>query len=273
MVFLKLGGSLITDKNTAYQAKPAEIQRIAAELKQILSSDPDLHVLVGHGSGSFGHVPAKKFHTREGVHSTAEWQGFAQVWYEARALNQLVTEIFVEAGLPVISLPPSSSVIAGDGLVQHWDTTPITAALAHGLLPVIHGDVVFDQNRGGTILSTEELFIHLAGLLHPDLILIAGSESGVWGDFPGCNQLIPEITPLNYPEIAKKIFASGAVDVTGGMASKVSAMVDLVSAQPQLQVNIFNPSTPGVLTSAFAGKAVGTVIHSQERSLHVLRPK
>lgn len=266
MVFLKLGGSLITDKNTAHQAKPAEIRRIAAELVTILRSDPRLHLLVGHGSGSFGHVPAKQFHTREGVHSPAEWQGFAQVWYEARVLNQLVTDIFVEAGLPVISLPPSAAVIAFNGRVQHWDFAPITAALEHGLLPIIHGDAVFDHNRGGTILSTEELFIHLAGLLHPDLILIAGSESGVWEDFPGRNQLIAEITPLNYPEIAKKILASGAVDVTGGMASKVSAMVDLVSAQPQLRVSIFNPSEPGVLTSAFAGNAVGTVIHSQERT-------
>ena len=262
LVFLKLGGSLITDKNEPHSAKPAEIRRIAAELKQVLSSDPDLHVLVGHGSGSFGHVPARKFHTREGVHSAAEWQGFAQVWYEARALNQLVTDIFVEAGLPVISLPPSASVIAFDGQMQHWDFAPIAAALEHGLLPVIHGDAVFDQQRGGTILSTEELFIHLAGLLHPDLILIAGSESGVWEDFPERNQLIPEITPLNYREIAKKIFPSSSTDVTGGMASKVSAMVDLVKAQPQQRVLIFNPSEPGVLTSAFAGDRVGTEIHS-----------
>lgn len=262
MVFLKLGGSLITDKNVAHQANLETIHRIATELKAILHSNPELHVLVGHGSGSFGHVPAKKFHTREGVHSPEEWRGFAQVWYEARALNQLITDIFVETGLPVISLPPSAAVIAADGRLQHWDISPISAALEHDLLPVIHGDAIFDQNRGGTILSTEELFIHLAGLLHPDLILIAGSESGVWEDYPKRKILLVEITPRDYPEIAKKIFPSSSVDVTGGMASKVSAMVDLVKAQPQLQVSIFNPSKPGVLTSAFFGNGVGTVIHS-----------
>ncbi len=42
--------------------------------------------------------------------------------------------------------------------VESWNLAPITKALRSGLIPVVYGDVVFDQDLGGTILSTEELF-------------------------------------------------------------------------------------------------------------------
>jgi len=261
LVFLKLGGSLITDKNVAHLAKIELIRRLAGEIQAVVQADPELHLLIGHGSGSFGHVPASRYHTREGVHSAGEWKGFAEVWHAARVLNQVVTEQCVAAGLPVISLPPSASVTASDGKVHQWDITPIRGALEHGLIPIIQGDVVFDIARGGTIFSTEELFVHLAGFLHPVLILIAGSEPGVWADFPGKTRLLAHITPSGYADIAKMVFPSGAVDVTGGMAAKVAAMVSLVSAQPELRVMIFNPSAPGVLASAISGETTGTEIH------------
>jgi len=263
-VFLKLGGSLITDKNVPHKARIEAIRKLAHEVGQVLQSLLHIQLIVGHGSGSFGHVPASQFHTRNGVHNADEWKGFAQVWYEARALNQIVSDEFTDAGVPVISLPPSASAIAEDGRLSRWDTTPIQVALGHGLVPIIQGDVIFDTVRGGTILSTEELFYHLAGILHPDLILIAGSEPGVWEDYPKRSKLLARITPAEYPEIAKKIFPSGAVDVTGGMASKVAAMVDLVRSQPGLRVIIFNPSEAGALSAAFDGRTTGTLICSQE---------
>ncbi len=264
LVFLKLGGSLITNKNVAHQAETGYIRKLGDEIHSILHANPELQLLLGHGSGSFGHVPARQYHTREGVHTLEEWKGFAQVWNEARALDQVVIEQLAAARLPIVSFPPSATVTAMDGRVKHWDISPIHSALDHGLVPIIQGDAIFDEIRGGTILSTEELFIYLAGLLQPSLILIAGSEPGVWADFPQRTRLLAEITPDGYAEIAQKVFPSSAVDVTGGMASKVRVMVELVAAQPELQVLIFNPSVPGILTDAFAGKAAGTLIHNQK---------
>jgi Predicted archaeal kinase len=69
-----------------------------------------LRILLGHGSGSFGHFAAKDYGTRERVTNSAEWQGFQKVWNAARALNQIIVEEFGHAGLPVISLPASASV-------------------------------------------------------------------------------------------------------------------------------------------------------------------
>ncbi len=132
-----------------------------------MKNNPELSLLLGHGSGSFGHVPAKLYGTRNGVSTVEEWRGFSKVWVEARTLNQIVIHYLAQAGLPVIAISPSSAIITNNGFVTQWDTTPIQKALSAGLIPVVYGDVIFDQVLGGTILSTEELFYHLAQIFSP----------------------------------------------------------------------------------------------------------
>jgi isopentenyl phosphate kinase len=260
-LFLKLGGSLITDKTRPHTPRLEVLRRLAGEVAAARQLTPGLQLLLGHGSGSFGHVPARRYQTRQGVHTPQEWQGFLEVWREAAALNQMVVEAFSAAGLPVMAFPPSAGLSAVDGRVESWDLAPLESALQAGLLPVVYGDVVFDRVRGGTIFSTEDLFEHLALRLRPDRILLAGLEAGVWGDYPRCIQLLSEITPENLEQVAPALGGSTATDVTGGMASKVRQSLALVQAIPGLQVRIFSGETPGVLSQALAGEPVGTLIH------------
>ncbi len=260
LVFLKLGGSLITDKSSAHTAHLDILARLANEITSAFLAHPDLRLVIGHGSGSFGHVPASKYGTRGGVHTPAEWHGFGEVWREARALNQLVIEALALTGLPVIAMPPSAAVTASSGEIVHWEMEPLQAALSSGLIPVINGDTIFDRVRGGTILSTEELFLHLARLLYPRRILLAGIEEGVWADFPSCQQLIAEINLSNIDRIAPLLGSSAATDVTGGMRSKVETMLALVRSLPELEVLIFSGLRTGLLTNALAGDCPGTRI-------------
>jgi isopentenyl phosphate kinase len=188
------------------------------------------------------------------------WEGFAEVWQEAVALNRLFMDALHRAGLPAISFPPSASAITRDGQVGTWDLTPLRSALQAGLLPVIYGDTVFDSVRGGTILSTEDLFDYLAQQLHPKRILLAGLEAGVWADYPACTQLIPAITPATLPGVASSLGGSSATDVTGGMASKVKQSLALAQSIPGLEVLIFSGVTPGAVQQALSGSQVGTVI-------------
>jgi isopentenyl phosphate kinase len=261
LVFLKIGGSLITDKLRPRAPRPEVLERLAGEIGRALKKNPQTRLVLGNGAGSFGHVTAKKYGTRQGVHTAQEWQGFAEIWREAAALNTLVTDALHLAGLPAIALHPLPAVIAEDGKVTAWDLAPIRHALDAGLLPVIHGDVIFDTQRGGTILSTEDLFDHLAIHLRPDKILLAGLEQGVWGDYPTCTQLIPEITPDNIHGYLAALGGSNATDVTGGMASKVLQSLELVRAIPELEILIFSGETPELVELALDGASVGTSIH------------
>lgn len=263
LTFLKLGGSLITDKNSPSTALKGVIDRIAAEVAAAREQVPGMQLLLGHGSGSFGHVPAKEYNTRAGVRTQEQWEGFARVWYEARSLNQIVVESLAAAGLPILAISPSSAVTASNGKVLSWDTSPATNALQAGLIPVVYGDVIFDTEMGGTILSTEELFFHLAGILEPARILIAGIENAVYADFPQNTAGIPEITPKTYPGMLEKIHPSEFTDVTGGMAAKAGSLVNLISLQPGLQAWIFSGTVPRSIYQALAAQPRGgTRIHN-----------
>jgi isopentenyl phosphate kinase len=165
--------------------------------------------------------------------------------------------------MPVVSLPPSASVTAQEGAVARWDLGPLKSALEVGLVPVIYGDVIFDLQRGGTILSTEDLFSHLVTQLHPGRMLLAGIEPGVWQDFPDRSEIIPKITPKNYQEILHVLSGSAETDVTGGMESKVDQAVALINKFPGLEILIFSGDEPGNLQNVLLGASRGTVICSE----------
>lgn len=262
LLFLKLGGSLITDKGRPSTARIDVIKRIAGEIKTFRMSNPQTHLVLGHGSGSFAHVPAKEYRTRAGVSSQKDWRGFIQVWYAAARLNHIVREVLVEFGLPAMVFPPSAIVTTSNRNIKNWDLSPISSSLKANLLPVVYGDVVFDDVIGGTILSTEDLFIHLAYEMHPGRILLAGIEPGVWVDYPQRSRIAPAITPSIFEELNQVIMGSQAVDVTGGMASKVEQNLDLIKQLPGLEVIIFSGETPGAVEQALKGKTPGTVIKS-----------
>jgi isopentenyl phosphate kinase len=261
LIFLKLGGSLITDKTRPYTPRPKKLDYLAKEIALALKENKDLKVVLGHGSGSFGHAAASGYKTRLGVSGPAAWRGFAEVWYQASTLNRIVVEALLRAGLPAITLSPAASITAHDGNIAKWDHYPIQAALSNGLLPVIHGDVAFDDVRGGTILSTEDLFAHLAHQLGPQRILLAGLEAGVWADFPEHKQLLEEMTTESFAQHASGLGAATGTDVTGGMLSKVTGMLSLIEKIPALEVLIFSGEQAGNLISALRGQNSGTRLH------------
>lgn len=262
LVFLKLGGSLITDKTRPFTARPAILADLAAQIAAARRANPGLRLVLGHGSGSFGHTVAREYATRQGLGDfpARYWQGFSKVWYQAAALNRLVMEALQTAGEAALTFSPVSAVIARQGKIRHWNLAPLQRALASGLLPVIHGDVVFDEALGGTILSTEDLFAHLAPILRPQRILLAGLEAGVWADYPARARLLEKITPLTFEQIRAGVGGSHGADVTGGMESKVRQMLALAAEIPGLQAQIFSGGGPGLLARALQGEAIGTQI-------------
>ena len=100
LVFVKLGGSLITDKRVENSFRADAAARVAAEIQSALTRNPDLRLLIGHGSGSFGHVAAKRYGTMAGVHTPEQWRGFAHVATVAAELNYLMAKTLDAAGVP-----------------------------------------------------------------------------------------------------------------------------------------------------------------------------
>ena len=261
MIFLKLGGSLITDKSRRETPRLTVLQRLADEIGEALQVRPDLTLLVGHGSGSFGHPAAELSGIQHGVKTQEEWSGFLDTWAAANRLHRIVLDSLREAQLRVLSFPPSAMAVADDGAIVSFPDEPIRAALRAGLLPLTQGDIAFDRTRGASILSTERVMAFLAGRLKPTRILLAGEEEGVYERYPERNRVLPEISPGDLASV--QLRGSEAPDVTGGMADKVQSAIQLTQAIPGVEVRIFSGSIPGNVQAALLGYALGTRVRGE----------
>lgn len=270
LVFLKLGGSLITDKTQPYTVRLDKLSFLAKAIRSALSETPNLRLVLGHGSGSFGHYAVQEHWAPLGplgyvpqiqrIWGEKERGGFAEVWYRASQLNRYVMEALHEAGVPAMAIQPSACIVSKNGAIDNWDLSPLETALNAGIVPIIYGDMVFDSVKGGTVLSTENLMFYLAHCLQPKRILLAGIESAVWADFPARQQRVEKVTPSSYQELASKVGGSHGVDVTGGMKSKVEEMLSLVEQIPNLNVQIFSGEKDRNVKRALQGELLGTLI-------------
>lgn len=260
LTFIKFGGSIITDKNGQEVANLPMIARLTSELSTARNAHPNRRILLGHGSGSFGHLYAARYGIHRGLPPDADWIGFALTARAARRLHGILIDALLAARIPAFSLQPSASLESSGGLLTHWETDAISHALEHNLVPVIHGDVAFDTIQGSTIISTEALFTYLAlrTLLKPQRIILVG-ETAVYTADPFHDphaEPIPLITRANIDAVLKQVAGSRAVDVTGGMHSKIVMMWRLVETLPNLEIHIIG-AEPGLLANILLDKAGG----------------
>ena len=241
-VVLKLGGSVITDKDAP---ETVDDDALAAAVGAVADADPDRLVLV-HGGGSFGHVAAAD----RGITSDAGSRDAADVWavHDAmRRLNDAVLRRLHDAGVAAVPVHPLSVAARdeGDALALPLDST--ATLLGEGFVPVLHGDVVGHAGAGATVVSGDELVTRLAAGLDADRVGLCSTVTGVYDDG---GEVIPRIT--EFDAVADAVGGSESTDVTGGMAAKVRALLDL-----DAPAHVFGPES---LSAFLAGEPAGTVI-------------
>lgn len=223
LVLIKLGGSVITNKSKPFTARLDVIRKLAKEIKKdFLGKNSDL--IIGHGGGSFPHVPASKYQTQKGIINKDSVWGFCETADAAIQINRIVIKEFLKLKVPVASFAPLSFIYNSKTIFEH-----IKKALDIGIVPVIYGDVIMNQKQGFEIYSGEKTLDLLANKLSKFYkkikIIYYTDTSGVYDDK---DKTIPLITPENFKEIKKFLKGSENIDVTGGMIHKVEESLALV---------------------------------------------
>jgi len=252
-VLLKLGGALLTRKQGSEALRPTVLQRLADEIAGWSGARPGRLVL-GHGGGSFAHVAVAETGLLE---RPGDPLSLARVAAAAARLDRFVIAALLERDLPALPVPCSLLARCEAGVVDSVRAEMVEMLLASGLLPVVYGDAAPDRVQGAAIASTEPLLVGLAHFLGSARVILATDVDGVYDRDPhaGGARRFDRIDPADRAGLLAQLRGAraGVTDVTGGMLSKVSWMLDLAEAFPGLEIRIISGLRPGAVAAALAG--------------------
>jgi isopentenyl phosphate kinase len=261
LTILKIGGSVITDKNSELAARTQEINRLAEEIQKASVN----HLLIVHGGGSFGHPSAQRYSITDGLKEDSQKIGFSETHHVMTVLNGLVMDSLIWHAVPAVSVTPSSCIITENGRIKHFEDAAVRALLKMGFMPVLYGDAVMDVKLGFTILSGDQLVSSLALRLNAGRIVFGVDVDGLYDADPKVEKTARMFRHLNPEELTGlqgKLCKPTACDVTGGMFGKVMELLPAV--ERGIPVTIINASKPGHVCRVLEGKLVeGTVIEKE----------
>jgi isopentenyl phosphate kinase len=131
--------------------------------------------------------------------------------------------------------------------------------LQAGLIPLLHGDLVFDESRGIGVLSGDRIASLVGNKLGASRILLGSDVDGVYSQnpktFPSAT-LITEVTSKNFRSVLNASKGPSG-DATGGMGEKVRQALQM--AKNGCECYIFNLRERNSLRKILQGeKMVGT---------------
>ncbi len=229
IVLIKLGGSIITNKEVPMMVRERSLRILIGEIARARKETKSLFIL-GHGQGSFAHVPALRYKTIDGFVNGDSLIGMAITQDSAAQINRIVVEECLAQELPAASFSFSSTLVTKNRQKKSWGGQVLEQYLVKGLLPVTYGDVIVDSEQGCTIWSTETIFVFLAQWLQQETsyrvkkVIHINEVAGV---LDNKGHVVSEISNDNAGEIKKMITKTKGFDVTGGMWHKIEESLKL----------------------------------------------
>lgn len=226
---IKLGGSLITDKAKLDTLRPEIVHQVARELTDVIQLREDLRIILFNGNGSIGHPIAKKYKIPQGFDGTNAL-GFCLLQQTTNQLNRIIVNALLEHDVPAIGFQPSTLFWAENLSYHHLNLNIFEQIIEKAIVPVLYGDGIIDQDQGFNIISSDHLLILIAQYLADkgryviDKVVNLGDYKGVLNDQ---GEVIEEINNRNYYSLKHCIKESEHLDISGGMASKINALLEL----------------------------------------------
>lgn len=237
MILIKLGGSIITNKEKPLSPRKKTIEKIAKNLKKI--EEPMIFV---HGGGSYGHYWSVKYdmHTKPKKYNS---RGVAVVKTSMVELDKIILDIFLKNGLNPYSLPPTD-FMAGNKPISN-KVKEIEKIAKSGLTPISFGDALWYGQNKTYILSGDKIMTILSKILKPRLSIFVLNEDGLYSDLK-TKKLIYELKG------EKATISKNSKDVTGGMTRKVEEAIKIA----KMGINVFfvNGNKPERIVKAIKNK-------------------
>ncbi len=233
---LKLGGSLLTDKNKPFSLREDIIEN---SINQIIKSKEKLIII--HGGGSFGHPVAKKYNISKGLDPSIENQilGVAETHESMNKFNTYIINKFLEKSCPAISIQSSSIFLKKSREILTQSIETIETALDLGIIPVLYGDILLEKQGSFSIISGDQIILELCNHLEKYQVfkvIFAIEEDGIYIKENEKNKKLAlnikcnELDDLPLANLGQKI------DVTGGIRGKINSIKEICKLRIPVQI-------------------------------------
>lgn len=263
MIILKLGGSIITKKDSLNPELDYDnLNRLCIEIK----SSVDSGLMIVHGAGSFGHPPAKKYDIGGKVNSSnfsRKKTGFSITQNEVQKLNNLVCDCLIDNGIPAVAIQASSFIVTNNKRIEIADADLIKKFIKLGFVPVIYGDVVLDLNEDikFAVISGDQLISYFANELNAKRVILGTDVDGVYSKNPKKHENAELIKKVSSLDDLESLDSTTNIDVTGGMVGKIKEL--LLLADKGIESQIINANKENILKETLENKKLhGTLIKS-----------
>ena len=254
ITILKLGGSAITEKSGRCTPNIPVIQQVTDQLSGF--KDP---LILIHGGGSYAHPFVTESHLIGGLKARIQLDSVAETEFYLGQLTRILSASLLLRHVPCVPIHPLSNATLNNGLVKEFALGPVRSALKAGLVPLLHGDLVFDESRGVGILSGDRIASIIGLELTGTRVLFGCDVDGLYVANPKTEQgtiLIPEVHSQNFSK-AVEASKSPSGDATGGMGAKVQEAISL--AKGGRECFIFNLKRKDALREILSGtRTIGT---------------
>ena len=246
---LKIGGSVLTKKNVQRPSvRKKLLQEIVKNLKTLLASEQNIRLILIHGAGSGGHTIAHTYNLSNGVYNDPHKRiGALKVRRANQILNEKIFSTFLDYDIPVIPLHSGSLLATRKGNITYFSHTIIDLCFKNKSIPLLYGEMVFDEESGMSVCSGDLIAFYLAEKYNASRVLFASDVEGIYSEDPFKNKNASLIKDSSLKDLVKNknITLSGShnIDVTGGIYNKIQSLKNNIS--PSIQdVIIFNGLRP-----------------------------
>jgi isopentenyl phosphate kinase len=222
-------------------------------------------LIIIHGAGSGGHQLAKKYGLGDGVNDNAnKLYGSLLTRMACQNLDLVIAGIFLQNGLLVTPVHTGSIIIQDNKTITNKSFEIIDQAFKSGCIPMLYGEMAFDNTLGMSVCSGDAIAMTLAKKYDAQQIIFASDIDGIYDKDPHVNRDAELITSTTLDSIMtdRKITLSGShnIDVTGGLQNKIAILIGDSVPKSLGRVVVCNGLKPGVISKALLGEEVGTVI-------------
>lgn len=259
IMIVKIGGSVITDKNTPFSLKEDILDDL---IEQIQKSNQKC--IVVHGAGSFAHPLAKKYDIVSGQNNKIGDQilGLTKTHNGVAKLNSIIINKLLEKKIPAMPIQ-SSAVFHQETMSSDTLTKTIINMLDLKIIPILYGDIIFGLENAFSIISGDKIIGEICKQFtnlekppkyHIRKVIFCFDQDGLFIEDE--NQKMKMVSKIENHKIENLKFypMKENIDVTGGIVGKLHESIEI--SKLNIPVQLINGKKEEYLLKALQQKKI-----------------